>query len=76
MLILQRKVGQSIFIGENVKITIQEISSDKVKISIDAPKDIKIIRDELKLAAMNNKEAVSSNNPIAMLKDIFGNHNT
>lgn len=72
MLILQRKIGQSIYIGDNIKITVQEISSDKVKISIDAPKDLKIMRDELKLAEINNIEAVQSvNNPINMLKDFF-----
>ncbi|MCI1959325.1 MAG: carbon storage regulator [Clostridia bacterium] len=72
MLILQRKIGQSIFIGDEIKITIQDISSDKVKISIDAPKDIKIIREELKFAEISNEEALkSSSNAIALLKDIF-----
>lgn len=72
MLILQRKVGQSIYIGDDVVVTIQDISSDKVKISIDAPKDIKIIRDELKYAEINNKEALSSSNStVNILKKLF-----
>ncbi|MDD3395450.1 MAG: carbon storage regulator [Clostridia bacterium] len=72
MLVLQRKIGQSIFVGEDIKITIQDISSDKVKISIEAPKNITIVREELKLATMSNVEALSSSSDsIALLKKIF-----
>lgn len=72
MLVLQRKIGQSIFVGEDIKITIQDISSDKVKISIEAPKNIMIVREELKLATMSNVEALSSStDSIALLKKIF-----
>ncbi|KAF5054829.1 carbon storage regulator [Anaerotignum sp.] len=72
MLVLQRKIGQSIYIGEDIIITIQDISADKVKISIDAPKDIMIMREELKLATMSNQEALSSSgDSVAMLKKLF-----
>jgi len=72
MLVLQRKIGQSIYIGEDIKITIQDISSDKVKISIDAPKDLTIVREELKLASMSNQEALSSSsNSVELLKKMF-----
>ena len=72
MLILQRKVGQSIYIGDEIVITVQDISSDKVKLSINAPKDIKIIRDELKYAEINNKEALSSSDgTLDILKRLF-----
>ena len=62
MLILQRKVGESIIIGDNVTITVQSISSDKVKIAIDAPKDVQIIREELKIAEESNREAAAVSN--------------
>ncbi|WMI81011.1 carbon storage regulator [Anaerotignum sp. MB30-C6] len=72
MLVLQRKTGQSIYIGDDIKITIQDITSDKVKISIEAPKDIPIVREELKLASMSNQEALTStSNSIELLKKIF-----
>ncbi|WP_313528409.1 carbon storage regulator [Anaerotignum sp.] len=72
MLVLQRKIGQSIYIGDDIKVTIQDISSDKVKISVEAPKDITIIREELKLATMSNMEALSSSSDsVALLKKIF-----
>lgn len=47
MLVISRKVGESIVISDNIKITIVSLGSDKVTIGIDAPKDIKIIREEL-----------------------------
>ncbi|HBF64704.1 MAG TPA: carbon storage regulator, partial [Clostridium sp.] len=63
---------QSIYIGEDIKITIQDITADKVKISIDAPKDIMIMREGLKLATMSNQEALSSSSDsVAMLKKLF-----
>ena len=51
MLILQRKKGQSLTIGNEVTITISEISSDSVKLAINAPKDVLILRSELVEAA-------------------------
>ena len=37
MLILQRKAGQSFLIGDDIEITIQEISGGRVRLSVDAP---------------------------------------
>lgn len=73
MLILQRKVGQSILIGDNITITVQSISSDKVKISVDAPKEVQIIREELKIAEKSNQEAAAvSSSTVDALKKLFG----
>ncbi|WMJ78591.1 MULTISPECIES: carbon storage regulator [unclassified Sedimentibacter] len=47
MLVIKRKVSESILIGEDIEIIISEISQDKVKIAIDAPKEITITRKEL-----------------------------
>lgn len=48
MLVLSRKKGEGIIIGDNIKIYIHEIKNDgTVKIAIDAPKDYKIYREEL-----------------------------
>ena len=61
MLILTRKKDESIIIDGEIEIKIIEIEEGKVKIGIDAPKDIDIIRKELyermeeeNLAALNN----------------------
>lgn len=47
MLILTRKVGEKIIIGENIEITILEYNQGNIKIGIEAPKDVKVVRYEL-----------------------------
>lgn len=48
MLVLSRKKNERILIGENIVITIVEIKGDKLRIGIDAPKDIPVDRDEVR----------------------------
>lgn len=63
MLVLSRKPGEAITINENIVITIVEIRGDKVRLGIEAPKDIKVHRQEVfeaikeKLTAESNQEA-------------------
>lgn len=57
MLVVTRKTDESLIIAENIEITVLEISKDRVKIGISAPKDIKIIRNELIDAQNANLEA-------------------
>ncbi len=47
MLVLARKVGERIFIGDDIVITVLETSNNKVRIGIDAPKCLKVFREEL-----------------------------
>lgn len=47
MLVLTRKKDQGIKIGEDITITILEIKPDGIKIGIDAPKNVSIVRTEL-----------------------------
>lgn len=65
MLIIKRKKNESILIGDNnvslsepIEIIISEISGDKVKIAINAPSDVRIIRKEIKETLEFNKNAV------------------
>ncbi|MEG1942239.1 MAG: carbon storage regulator CsrA [Angelakisella sp.] len=60
MLILTRKIGESIFIGDNIEITVTEMSGDKVKIGINAPKEIAVLRSELRQTVDANKQAVQA----------------
>jgi len=48
ILVLSRRVGEVLTIGENIKITVTQIRGDKVRIGIEAPKEVRILRDELK----------------------------
>ncbi len=57
MLILTRKIGQGFMIGQDVEITITEISGDKVRVGIEAPKDVKVLRRELCETMKENQNA-------------------
>lgn len=59
MLVLSRKEGESLVIGENIKVTIVDIRTATVRIGIDAPKDVPVHREEVAQAikAQNEKEA-------------------
>lgn len=47
MLILKRKINEAIKIDKNISIKVLEITENQVKIGIDAPRDIEILRSEL-----------------------------
>ena len=47
MLVLSRKPGESLAIDKNITVTIVEIRGDKVRLGIDAPKNIKVHRQEV-----------------------------
>ncbi len=47
MLVLSRKVGEEIKIGEDIIITIVDIDRNKIRIGIEAPRDVAIVRTEL-----------------------------
>lgn len=67
MLVLTRKKGQSIIIGDNIELTIVEVFGDQVRLGINAPKDISIHRKEIYLeikeqniqSAQTNIEGIS-----------------
>jgi carbon storage regulator len=66
MLVLSRKIGEAISIGHNVSVRIISIDKNNVKIGIDAPRDVIVLREELKKAveganieAKNNGDAKS-----------------
>jgi len=49
MLVLTREVGQSILIEDNIRVIVHSIIGGQVKLTIDAPKHIRVLREELKL---------------------------
>ena len=60
MLVVTRKLDESITIADNIEITVLEITKDKVKIGISAPREVKIFRSELKLLKQTNEQAANA----------------
>lgn len=57
MLVISRKVGESLIIGDGVTIKILSLGSDKISVGIDAPRHVPIVRAELLEVIRENKEA-------------------
>jgi carbon storage regulator len=60
MLVLSRKIGERILIGDNIAITVVRMAPGVVRLGIDAPLDLPIVREELKLAAAAREEGRSA----------------
>ncbi len=76
MLVLARKINQSIIINNSVEVVIIDIKGDQIKIGINAPRDIKILRKEVyDEIEKQNKEAISQAETVNLNKlgDIFKN---
>ena len=59
MLILRRKKNESILIGDNIRVTITECASSGVRLAIEAPKQIPVVREELFEAEKMNKASLA-----------------
>ena len=74
MLVLTRKVGQKLVIGDDITIVVNRISGNRVSLGIEAPAEVPIIREELQqireefAAHADDQEAVTL--PPALLTDV------
>ena len=69
MLILSRKIGEKIMIGEDISVSIIEVRGDQVRIGVDAPKTIKVFRREVFDAILaENKAAAQSASVLPFLE--------
>lgn len=64
MLVLFRWAGESIYIGDDIKVKVNEVGPGWARLAIDAPKSISIVREELLKATRENKKAAKGNNDI------------
>jgi carbon storage regulator len=60
MLILSRRVGEKLIIGENVTVTILGVKGNQIRIGIDAPRDIQVNREEIFQRILKEREALNS----------------
>lgn len=62
MLVLSRKLGEVITIGDQISITVLEVKENKVRLGINAPKDLRIYREEIyQKVQQENKQAAEWN---------------
>jgi len=74
MLVLSRKEGERISIGDNITLIVSKVSGNRVTIGIEAPRDVKVVRGELQLQAVTEIElesipSVSESRPRTTLRD-------
>ncbi len=72
MLILTRKLNESIIIGDQIEVSIVDIRGDQVKLGIKAPRNIKVYRQEVYRAIQKeNIEAVKSKPELISLENLL-----
>lgn len=59
MLILQRKPGQAVQIGDDIVISVVSVDNNRVRLSISAPSNVSILRSELVEAKLTNQESIA-----------------
>ncbi|MCR4899493.1 MAG: carbon storage regulator CsrA [Treponema sp.] len=70
MLILSRKIDEKIKIGDDITITLIDVHGDQVKIGVEAPKSVKVFRQEVFDAIQKeNKAAVAPQNENNVARD-------
>lgn len=57
MLVLSRKIGERIHIGDNITIEIRRVAGNRVTLALDAPRTVRILRGELNQAAREFRDA-------------------
>jgi carbon storage regulator len=65
MLVLSRKKDESIIINDHIRVTVVEIRGDKVRLGIEAPKEITVHRREVYEAIQNQLKAHDESSPVA-----------
>lgn len=73
MLILQRKTGESLVIGEDVTISVVSIEGGRVRLAISAPPNVSILRSELVTATAANQDSAQEEAAPAELLGLLDN---
>jgi carbon storage regulator len=73
MLILSRKINEKIMIGEDISVSIIEVRGDQVRLGVEAPKTVKVFREEVFDAIRAENKAAAESTPVFPELD-FGAH--
>ncbi|OGO91114.1 MAG: carbon storage regulator [Coxiella sp. RIFCSPHIGHO2_12_FULL_42_15] len=68
MLILTRRISESVIIGDNVKITVLGVKGNQVRLGIDAPKEVSVHREEIYERIQQEKNQGDRNPVLADVK--------
>jgi carbon storage regulator len=68
MLVIRRRAGESVLIGDEVEVRVTEIGPTRVKLCILAPKEVVILRKEVKLTREENVAAARELNPEELME--------
>ena len=60
MLILSRRVGESITIGDDIVVTVVAISGNQIRLGIGAPREVRVLRDEIYQAIKDENRAAAN----------------
>ena len=60
MLVLSRRVGESVVVGDDITITVLEVRGDVIRVGIDAPRSVAVNRAELLVALEESNRAAAS----------------
>ena len=72
MLILSRKINEKIMIGDDISVSIIEIRGDQVRIGVDAPRKVKVFRQEVYDAIKAENKAAAESAPVLPQLDFGG----
>ena len=72
MLILQRRIGESLMIGEEIRVSVVSIEGGRVRLAISAPPEVSILRSELLDAKLANQDSAVEEAAPAELLGLLG----
>ncbi len=68
MLVLSRKVGESLIIGNEIRVKVVEVRGGQVRLGLEAPPEISVVREELHRAVVAANRQAAQPEPDALLK--------